>query len=74
MSQNDFSAELLKRAEHVEEILKKYLPKEEGYAKTVIEAMNYSLLAGGKRLRPVMMLESYKLFVYRSTKPRRRAA
>ena len=62
MSQNDFSAELLKRAEHVEEILKKYLPKEEGYAKTVIEAMNYSLLAGGKRLRPVMMLESYKLF------------
>lgn len=62
MSQNDFSAELSKRAEHVEEILKKYLPKEEGYAKTVIEAMNYSLLAGGKRLRPVMMLESYKLF------------
>ncbi len=62
MSQNDFSAELLKRAEHVEEILKKFLPKEEGYAKTVIEAMNYSLLAGGKRLRPVMMLESYKLF------------
>lgn len=62
MSQNDFSSELLKRAEHVEEILKKYLPKEEGYAKTVIEAMNYSLLAGGKRLRPVMMLESYKLF------------
>ncbi|MCR4995928.1 MAG: polyprenyl synthetase family protein [Butyrivibrio sp.] len=62
MSQNDFTAELSKRAEHVEEILKKYLPKEEGYAKTVIEAMNYSLLAGGKRLRPVMMLESYKLF------------
>ena len=62
MSQNDFSAELSKRAEHVEDILKKFLPKEEGYAKTVIEAMNYSLLAGGKRLRPVMMLESYKLF------------
>ena len=62
MSQNDFNAELSKRAEHVEEILKKFLPKEEGYAKTVIEAMNYSLLAGGKRLRPVMMLESYKLF------------
>ena len=62
MSQNDFNAGLSKRAEHVEEILKKFLPKEEGYAKTVIEAMNYSLLAGGKRLRPVMMLESYKLF------------
>ena len=38
------------------------MPAKEGYAATVIEAMNYSLLAGGKRLRPVMMLESYKLF------------
>ena len=62
MLQNGFADELSKKAEHVEEILKKFLPKEEGYARTVIEAMNYSLLAGGKRLRPVMMLESYKLF------------
>ena len=54
--------ELLKRAAYFESILGKSLPAEEGYAKTVIEAMNYSLLAGGKRLRPVMMLEAFKLF------------
>lgn len=39
-----------------------YLPAEDGYAKTVKEAMNYSIMAGGKRLRPILMKESYKLF------------
>ena len=40
----------------------KYLPEEEGYQKQVIEAMNYSFLAGGKRLRPMLMLETYRMF------------
>ena len=62
MGKESFEAELSERAAHAEEILKRFMPKEEGYAKTVIEAMNYSLLAGGKRLRPVMMLESFSLF------------
>ena len=59
---NEFEGKLLNKAAHVEDILKKYLPKEEGYISRVTEAMNYSLLAGGKRLRPVMMLEAYRLF------------
>jgi geranylgeranyl diphosphate synthase type II len=62
MADKSFEKELLDRAAHIEEALKKFLPKEEGYAKTCIEAMNYSLMAGGKRLRPVMMLEAYRLF------------
>ena len=62
MKSEDFESRLKERVSEVENILKKYLPKEEGYAKTVIEAMNYSLLAGGKRLRPIMMMESYRLF------------
>ncbi len=62
MSSVSIEDELLKRAAYFEDILGKSLPAEEGYAKTVIEAMNYSLLAGGKRLRPVMMLEAFKLF------------
>lgn len=52
-------------AEHtnqVEMIIKKYLPEEKGYQKTVMEAMNYSFLAGGKRLRPMLMQETYRLF------------
>ena len=62
MSSVSVEDELLKRAAYFEDILGKTLPKEKGYASTVIEAMNYSLLAGGKRLRPVMMLEAFKLF------------
>lgn len=58
----DFNSEVKNKAADIEEILKKYLPKEEGYQKTVIEAMNYSVLSGGKRLRPMLMQETYRLF------------
>ena len=53
---------LLEKASHVEEILNRNLPAGDGYADEVIEAMNYSLMAGGKRLRPVMMMEAFELF------------
>lgn len=49
------------KAKQIEDIIKQFLPDEVGYEKTVIEAMNYSFLAGGKRLRPMLMLESYKI-------------
>ena len=51
-----------KRIEELENIIRAYLPAEEGYQKRVIEAMNYSILAGGKRIRPMLMLETYRLF------------
>jgi geranylgeranyl diphosphate synthase type II len=54
--------ELTRRRERAEQILEKYLPFTTGLQKTVSEAMSYSLLAGGKRLRPILMLESYQLF------------
>lgn len=50
------------RTKETEQLVKEFLPKEEGFQKTVIEAMNYSFLAGGKRLRPLIMHESYKAF------------
>ncbi len=50
------------RTVEVEAIITGYLPEESGYQKTVIEAMNYSFLAGGKRLRPMLMQETYRLF------------
>jgi geranylgeranyl diphosphate synthase type II len=58
----NFKEELNKRIVEIEGIIKEYLPKETGFQKTVIEAMNYSILAGGKRLRPMLMEETYKLF------------
>lgn len=50
------------KSKYIEDIIKSYLPKEDGYQKTVIEAMNYSVLAGGKRLRSLFMQEAYNLF------------
>ncbi len=58
----NFDEELKEKIRYIEEILNAYLPKEEGYQKTVIEAMNYSVLAGGKRLRPMLMAETYAMF------------
>ncbi len=51
-----------RRAADIEEIIRAYLPAETGYQRTVLEAMNYSILAGGKRLRPMLMQETYKMF------------
>ncbi|MBH6947046.1 polyprenyl synthetase family protein [Clostridioides difficile] len=57
----EFKQRLKEKASFVEKVLKEYMPKEEGYQKTVIEAMNYSLSAGGKRLRPILTLEACKI-------------
>ena len=62
----DIKAEIGRHTDEAEQIITSYLPEEKGYQKTVIEAMNYSFLAGGKRLRPILMLETYRLFGGRS--------
>ena len=58
----NFQDELKKRTEEIEAVLKSYLPREEGFAKTMAQAMNYSVLAGGKRLRPMLILEICRMF------------
>lgn len=58
----DFKTELAARTAKIEQLLTAYLPEETGLPKTVLEAMNYSVLAGGKRLRPMLMQETYRLF------------
>jgi len=58
----NFDRELLEKGKEVESVIVSFLPIEEGWAKTVLEAMNYSVCAGGKRLRPMLMAETYKLF------------
>jgi geranylgeranyl diphosphate synthase type II len=57
-----FETQLIKKTEYVQEIIYRYCPKEEGLQKTVIEAVNYSLQSGGKRLRPMLILETLKMF------------
>lgn len=58
----DFRKEMTDRTAYVNEVINSYLPAEEGYQKTVFEAMNYSVHAGGKRIRPIFMMEVAKLF------------
>ena len=62
----NIKAEINTRVDEIEKIITKYLPEEEGYQKVIMEAMNYSILAGGKRLRPMLMSETYRLFGGRS--------
>ena len=62
MEKERFQAELQAKTKEIEALLTRYLPEDKGYQKTVLEAMNYSLMAGGKRLRPMMMQETYRLF------------
>ena len=58
----NFQDELKKRTEEINKVIQSYLPEEEGFAKTMAQAMNYSILAGGKRLRPMLILETLRLF------------
>ncbi len=58
----NFKEQMTGKVEKIEEILKAYMPKEEGPQRLIMEAMNYSILAGGKRLRPMLMQETYRLF------------
>lgn len=62
----NFKEELAEKIRYTESIITEFLPKEEGYQKIIMEAMNYSVNAGGKRLRPIMMHECYLLFGGRS--------
>lgn len=61
MSSEHIEQQLQQRVTQAEQVISAYLPPVEGMQRTVLEAMEYSVLAGGKRLRPVLLLESYRL-------------
>ena len=50
------------RTAQIDAVIHKYMPEPKGYARTVLEAMNYTMDAGGKRLRPMLMQETYRMF------------
>lgn len=58
----DFKTELKNYQDIVNKELEKYLRKDECIEKVLNNAMEYSLMAGGKRLRPILVLATYKLF------------
>ncbi len=60
---SNWNEEMKLHVDEIEEILAEFLPEQKGvYYERVIEAMRYSFYAGGKRLRPMMMLESFRMF------------
>lgn len=58
----NFKEELTSRAQQADAVIAKYLPKEEGFAAKLAEAMNYNMTAPGKRLRPILIQETFRLF------------
>ena len=57
-----FKEELKNRANTVDEYMEKFLPSADDYPEIIFEAMRYSVFAGGKRLRPVMVMEACRAF------------
>lgn len=58
----NFKSMQIEKVREIEEVLSHYLPEQTGYQKLIMEAMEYSVMAGGKRLRPMLMKETYELF------------
>ena len=57
----NFKEELQQRTDYAEEVIRRWLPEERGFSKTMAQAMNYSMCAGGKRLRPILLLETLEM-------------
>ena len=48
LNKSQFMEELQQKVEHINDVLEKFLPAEEGQQRIIFEAMNYSVRAGGK--------------------------
>lgn len=58
----NFDEEMKKRVTEIKSVIAGYLPEEEGFQRTLLEAVNYSMLVGGKKLRPLLMQQTYVMF------------
>lgn len=59
----EFQPELELRVQEIERVIKQYMPIEIGIQKTVLDAMDYTMSAGGKRIRPLLMKTVYDMLV-----------
>jgi len=58
----DLAGYLAERKKIIEQALDHYLPSENTYPEKIHQAVRYSVFAGGKRIRPILMLASYEIF------------
>ena len=54
--------DLQRKTQEINEILYAYLPEPDLLDELIVSAMNYSVQAGGKRIRPLLMQESFRTF------------
>lgn len=67
----EFHQELEEKVRQIEELIQKYMPscKDGDETETIYKAMEYSLMAGGKRLRPMLLGEAFALFGQKGAVP-----
>lgn len=58
----NFKEELKKQTEEAQNIIFAFLPAEEGFTAPLAEAVNYNMRAPGKRLRPILMRETCRMY------------
>ncbi len=58
----NFDDQMKRRVTEIKSIIENYLPAEQGFQRTLLEAVNYSMLVGGKKLRPLLMQQTYVMF------------
>ncbi|NMA83833.1 MAG: polyprenyl synthetase family protein [Epulopiscium sp.] len=61
MSQQEIKTILSKKIKEIDKILEEYLEIPSSYEKVIHEAISYSLFAEGKRIRPILMIEAYRM-------------
>ena len=62
LAEQEFKQLLKDKTNNIEILLREQLPQNPSLQKTIFDAMEYSVMAGGKRLRPLLMQETYLLF------------
>ncbi len=62
MNEMDFKEELKEKTKLADQIILDWLPSISGYPGSMAEAMRYSVLAGGKRIRPVLLDFAYRAY------------
>ncbi len=59
---NDIAVRIREKTEEVQKRIYRWLPEETNQQRILFEAMNYSVQNGGKRLRPMLIQETYRFF------------
>ncbi len=58
----NFNEQMKEKVTYIESVIGAYMPQDCTFQKTIADAMNYTMSAGGKRIRPMLMKASFDLY------------